>query len=82
MPPDEPCVHCGERGLQLRKVTRSFGKADALLVIEDIPMISCPHCGESWFVAQTMHEIERITRLRKSLAVKRPVAVAVFLAPA
>jgi hypothetical protein len=36
-------------------------------------MWSCPHCGESYFTAQTMHEIERIKALRKSVAVARPV---------
>ena len=82
MSSDEPCVHCNKEGLLLREVTRSFGKGSALLVIERIPMISCPHCGESWFTAQTMHEIERIKRLRKSVAVKREVPVALFLAAA
>ena len=82
MSSDDPCVHCSKEGLLLREVTRSFGKGSALLVIERIPMISCPHCGESWFTAQTMHEIERIKRLRKSVAVKREVPVALFLAAA
>jgi hypothetical protein len=49
-----------------------------LLVIEGVPMWSCPACGESYFTAQTMHEIERIKSLRKSLAVKRPVSVASY----
>ena len=43
-------------------------------------MWSCPHCGESYFTAQTMHEIERIKALRKSLAAARQVPVAVFTA--
>lgn len=79
---DEPCVHCARPGLQTRAVTRSFGKGSDLLVIEGIPAISCPHWGESWFTAQTMHEMERIMRLRKSVAVKRTVPVAMFSAPA
>ncbi len=41
-------------------------------------MWSCPHCGESYFTAQTMHEIERIKALRKSVAVARPVPVAML----
>lgn len=45
-------------------------------------MWSCPHCGESYFTAQTMHEIERIKTLRKSVAVSRQVAVAEFEARA
>ena len=57
--------------MQLREVARNFGKGKSLLAIEGIPMISCPHCGESWFAAQTMHEIEQIKRLRKSVAVNR-----------
>lgn len=64
--------------MQLRHVTRSFGKGSALLVIEAIPMWACPNCGESYFTAQTMHEIERIKALRKSVAVSRSVPVAAF----
>lgn len=41
-------------------------------------MWSCPGCGASYFSAQTLHEIERIKTLRKSLAVNRPVPVASF----
>ncbi len=48
------------------------------MVVEAIPMWSCPNCGESYFSAQTMHEIERIKALRKSFAVKRSVSVAAF----
>jgi YgiT-type zinc finger domain-containing protein len=66
--------------VQLRYVTRSFGKGPDLLVIENIPMWSCPGCGESYFTAQTMHELERIKALRKSVAKPRRVAVAMFAA--
>ncbi|MFH0343896.1 MAG: type II toxin-antitoxin system MqsA family antitoxin [Chromatiales bacterium] len=76
--PSERCASCGQTGVQLREVTRSFGHGPNLLVIESIPMWSCPHCGESYFTAQTMHEIERIKTLRKSVAVARHVPVAVF----
>jgi hypothetical protein len=41
-------------------------------------MWSCSRCGESYFTAQTMHEIERIKALRKSVAVSRSVSVAAF----
>ena len=76
---DEPhCAHCASPTVQLKHVTRSLGKGPALLVIESIPMWSCPNCGESYFTAQTLHEIERIKALRKLVAVNRPVAVAAF----
>jgi hypothetical protein len=41
-------------------------------------MWSCPQCGESYFTAETMHHVDRIKTLRKSLAEKRPVAVAAY----
>ena len=72
------CASCGHPGVQLRRVTRSSGRGASLLVIENIPMWSCPRCGESYFSAQTLHEIERIKALRKSVAVDRSVPVAVF----
>jgi len=64
--------------VQIKRVTRSFGKAAALLVIEAITMWSCPGCGASYFSAQTLHEIERIKALRKSVSVRRPIPVAAF----
>jgi len=64
--------------VQLKSVTRSYGKAEDLLVIENIPMWSCPSCGASYFTSQTLHEIERIKALRKSVAKARPVPVATF----
>ena len=72
------CANCGSSAAQLKHVTRSFGKGAGLLVIEAIPMWSCPSCGASYFSAQTMHETERIKALRKSVAVKRSVPVAEF----
>ncbi len=72
------CDICGKAGAQVRHVTRSYGKGAHLLVIENVPLISCPHCGESYMTAGTLHEIERIKRQRVSFATKRPVAVAVF----
>lgn len=72
------CVHCASDKLQLKHVTRSYGKGANLLLIENIPMWSCGNCGESYFTAQTMHEIERIKALRKSIAKSRSVPVAAF----
>jgi len=46
--------------------------------IEGIPLHSCPHCGEAYLTADTLHEIERIRALRKAVSVVRPVSVATF----
>ncbi len=72
------CDICGKEGARIRYITRSYGKGKDLLVIENVPIVSCPHCGESYLTADTLHEIERIKRHRKSFAVERAVAVAEF----
>ena len=73
------CDICGKEGARERKVTRSYGKAKDLLVIENVPVISCPQCGESYLTANTLHEIERIKLHRRTFAVERPVEVATFV---
>ena len=73
------CDICGKDGAHIRHVTRSYGKGKDLLVIENIPMVSCPNCGESYFTSDTLHEIERIKLLRKSFAEERKIPVATFL---
>lgn len=72
------CDVCGHKGARIRRVSRSYRKGDKLLVIEKIPVISCPHCGESYLTAETLHEIERIKLHRKSFAASRRVSVAEF----
>ena len=72
------CDICGKEGARVRWVTRSYGKGDDLLVIQNVPVVSCPHCGESYLTAETLHEIERIKANRRGLAAKRSVAVADF----
>ncbi|MDQ3756147.1 MAG: type II toxin-antitoxin system MqsA family antitoxin [Acidobacteriota bacterium] len=72
------CDVCGKSGARIRYVTRSYGKGTSLLVIENVPIISCPHCGARYLTAQTLHELERIKLHRSNFAVERPVPVAVF----
>ena len=52
-----------------------------LLVIEKVPVISCPHCGASYLSAKTLHEIARIKLHRRSLSKRRKVPVAEFISP-
>jgi len=72
------CDICGKGGAEIRYLTRSYGKGASLLVIENVPVVVCPHCGESYLTAETLHEIERIKLHRRSLAKPRSVAVASF----
>jgi YgiT-type zinc finger domain-containing protein len=72
------CEICGKEGARIRRVTRTYGKGKDMFVIENIPVITCPHCGESYFEAETLHEIERIKLHKKSVATTREVRVAQY----
>jgi YgiT-type zinc finger domain-containing protein len=72
------CELCGKEGARIRKVTRTYGKGKGMFVLEGIPIITCPNCGESYLEAETLHEIERIKLHKKSLARVRQVPIARF----
>jgi len=67
------CDNCGKEGAKVRKVARTYGKGENLLVIEDVPVVSCPNCGESYLTAETLHEVERLKAHQKSLGKERRV---------
>ena len=72
------CDNCGKTGARIIHVSRSYGTGTELLVIENVPVVSCPHCGESYLTAATLREIDNIKRNRSTIASKRPVPVAAF----
>jgi YgiT-type zinc finger domain-containing protein len=72
------CDNCSKEGARIRYVSRSYGKGADLLVIENIPVVTCPHCGESYLTADTLQEIERIKLHRKNFALERSVPVATY----
>lgn len=74
------CDNCGKVGVRLRHVSRIYGKGKEMLLIEAVPVVDCPSCGESYLTAETMHELERIKLHRRSFAVPRPIQVAAFSA--
>ena len=72
------CDICSKSGAQTRRVSRSYGKGASLFVIENVPVVRCPHCGESYLTAETLHELERIRLHRKAFAQERCIGVATF----
>ncbi len=72
------CDICGKSGARIRRMTRSYGRGENLFVIENVPVVVCPHCGESYLTAETLHEIERLKLHRKNLAQERCIDVVAF----
>ncbi|MCR4314789.1 MAG: type II toxin-antitoxin system MqsA family antitoxin [Planctomycetes bacterium] len=72
------CELCGKHSAKVRRVTRTFGKGENLLLVENVPVVFCQSCHESYVSASTLHEIERIKKNRKQLAKSKPVDTVKF----
>ena len=72
------CDNCGKTGVTQKHIKRIYGHGQNALVIENVPIIVCPHCGASYLEAKTLHEIERIKLHRKSFAEPKHLDVAAF----
>ncbi len=72
------CDICGDKGAQVRRVTKSYGRGRSAFLIEGVPVVSCPSCGESYLTAQTLQEIARIRMHWRELTVEKKVPVAKF----
>ena len=72
------CDNCEKENARIRKTSRAYGKGKDLIVIEDVPVVSCSNCGESYLTAETLHELERLKLHRKNFVVKKPMNVMQF----
>jgi YgiT-type zinc finger domain-containing protein len=72
------CEVCGAVGAVEKRATKSFGSGDSLVVIEDIPVVHCPTCHESYVTAETSRQLDRIRKNRRQVATARPILVASF----
>jgi len=72
------CDICGKRGARVRRSTRTFGSGRSAFLIEGVPLVRCPNCGESYFTAETLKEIERIRKHWRKVTVAKRVQVAKF----
>jgi YgiT-type zinc finger domain-containing protein len=72
------CDNCGREGAREQRVTRTCGEDSELLVIEQVPIVTCPSCGESYMSAATLRHLEDLQDRGRRVAVARPVGVVQF----
>lgn len=76
------CKNCGREGAYIDETTMAYGSGDRLVVIENVPVISCDSCGVDLLDASTLdrlHELRSYLRSNPaSCASERPVKVASF----
>ncbi|MDP8237565.1 MAG: type II toxin-antitoxin system MqsA family antitoxin [Candidatus Hatepunaea meridiana] len=73
------CDNCDRERVRIHHITRTYDEGEDLLVIENVPIISCPNCSESYLTAETVHQIDRIMQHRREFAVRREVEVVEFV---
>ena len=54
------CDVCGCIEAKTRYTSRTYGKGEDLLVIENVPVVVCPSCGTSYLTSFTLKEIDLI----------------------
>lgn len=79
---DPLCITCGKNETPIRKVSRGYRKRIKLVAVENVPVVTCPHYGESYRTVDTRHELERIKLQQKRPAHECRVAIARFGSPA
>ena len=72
------CDMCGKPGARVRRTVRTFATGCSVFLIEGIPFVRCCNCGESYFAAATLKEIEGIRKHRRKVTVEKRVPVAKF----
>jgi YgiT-type zinc finger domain-containing protein len=65
------CDACGQSGARRKYMSRAYGKGEDMVIIDNVPVVVCPHCGESYMTSDTMHEVERIKLHKQSLKTQR-----------
>jgi YgiT-type zinc finger domain-containing protein len=65
------CDICGQEGARIKHISRAYGKGEDLVVIDNVPIIVCPNCGESYMTADIMHQVERIKLHKRSIKTLR-----------
>ena len=67
------CDSCGNKGAKVKHVSRTYGKGKNMVVIDDVPIVVCPSCGQSYMTADTLGQIARL-KLHKNNVKRKRVA--------
>lgn len=71
----ETCYFCSRGILEEKHVTVDFRWGEQLVIIENVPSRVCNECGESYYAAKVVRQMEQIAKeRRKEREIRVPVA--------
>ena len=50
-----------------------------MVVIDQVPIVVCPNCGESYMTADTLHEVERLKLHKRNMKTHRLAPVIIYV---
>lgn len=77
-PSYEICVHCEEKAARQVKLPQVYRKQEKLIVIDNVPMMLCDNCGQSYIDGPTWKAIDLVLAEPGSRTQKRSIEVADF----
>ena len=70
------CQLCEQKTAQVAHIDKVFGKGDKKVLIENIPVIHCSYCRESYLTDATMRQLDEIRLNAQTLTTPTTVGVA------
>lgn len=72
------CDICGVTAARTVKRPQVLGRGEQMILIDNVPVVACRNCGESYLTSETMHRLDTIRSKRKANSAARKIAVADF----
>ena len=73
------CDICGKKNARLVRRPQVFGRGKDMQLVDNVPVIACKNCGESYMTSATMHKLDEIRLRKKGTTPERKIEVAEFV---
>lgn len=73
------CDICGAKAARVVKRSQVLGRGTQMILVDNVPVVACRNCGESYMTGQTMHQLDKIRLKEKAKLSARKISVAEFV---
>ena len=73
------CDICGIKAARTVKRPQVLGRGAQMILVDNVPVIACRNCGESYMTSETIHRLDDIRSKQKANSAARKIAVAEFV---
>lgn len=75
-PAYQVCIHCGVQRARLVRLPQVYSRGEQMVVIENVPMMLCDSCGQSYISSEVWGAIDRVLACPDRYARQKTVKVA------